>query len=170
MQASKFEKLMCAVDDAERVATDMDRLVELMQSAENPMTFKEIGVALYGDAYILSHGYTRTDERHDNQARHITRHLTALMTKLVDFRYVKKIVEKTTTPVTSKDGKIITYWTTEEIPPTTPIEPQYIKVKDEQGREFEIHNPYYRYISPKYKRVEKIVYQKVTRYKWAERE
>lgn len=163
MQSSKYENLMKAVSNAVKVSSDMDRLVEVMKNTQGKkLTFKEVGVALYGEDYLPK----PEDYVHEIRRVSLMRHLAAIMASLVDHCYVKKTVEVTDIPVVDKKGNPITTETWEKIKPKEQIEDMWVWVTDAKGREFQVQNPYYEYHPTEYKKVTKTVYQKITYYEW----
>ena len=165
MQVSEFEKCCPAVNNAEIVADKMDALVELLKNAEKPMTCKEIGIALYGEDYlILPDCYENW--MHNMIAREHIGHLGYLLSQLSGNGYIFVKVEKTNIPVTDKKGNIVTYRTQELKPSEEPTEPYMITVKDEQGRTYSIRNPHYVPRPALYETVTKVVFQKIKYYEW----
>lgn len=167
MKVSPYEELLCSVKMARIHAEGMNEVVAFLKAHPHEgVTIKEIGLAVFGDAYKQN----RDPDAylfHEWKARSLAAHLGWLLQYLHLHEYIKIEIETTNEPVFDSHGNIVFTNKIETVRKDNGESP-YIKVTDSLGRTFEVANPFYSY-SYDYQTTKKIVYKKIKRIYWADK-
>lgn len=145
MEVSKYEQTYVCVKNAMNATKYVDKVVNLLRNASAPMSCKEIGTALFGDAYKqfpkkeVYDGYMRIDHdkrRHNENAQGLASSLGHVMSNLMREGLVKLTKEKGE-PFTVEIEDYVNVYEGE-------VCEQSIEVWDAKGNKYEITNPNYR--------------------------
>lgn len=169
METTVHEKLLYSVNIAIERADKMNEVVDYLR--EHPfegVTNKDIGLAIYGEAYVQNPDLHKNSAWNRN-ARSLAAHLGALLGYLNKYGYVNRITTKTDEPVVDSKGNLVMTEIIERVTLPDDKEPYHIKVHDEQGREFTVVNPFYNNPT-RYVRKKQVVYKKITRFFWTGKE
>lgn len=159
MNVTQYEHLIPSVATAEITSDKMNEVVAFIK--ENPgTTCKEIGLYLYGKAYEYRPDLYR-DSAHNRVAIGYASHLGHILAVLCDKGYAIRKNEKTSEPVVDREGNIIfsEHWVL-----ASNDEPLMITVTDEQGRRFQIDNPWR--LGSKMVKEKKPLFKTITRFYW----
>ena len=165
MEASKYELTFVCAKYAIDATQNVDAVVRVLRDASAPMTCKEIGTALWGDAYKRfpekEVGYwplpvDREKEAHNQKARELTSNLGHILGSLTRGGLVKVTKEKGE-PVTFEDERYVNV-VDDEICGTT------LEVWDAKGNKYEIPNPNYRKGRGEYRKVPVTVIPTIKKY------
>lgn len=160
MTTNKFEDTYSSVNVAKDHIKDLPIICELLRNAPAPMSCKEIGFAMFGDAYTYNDNPASHDEWVQRQRRHcLTAHLTQMLRHLVRGGFAVAIevedapIEIEVEEYVRRDGDGNT---------------GYIKVWDKDGHEYEIPNPRYnpRFSTAKWEKVKKTITPHHKAYQW----
>lgn len=154
MTTNKFEDTYSSVKVAKDHTKDLPIVCELLRGAPAPMTCKEIGVAMFGDAYVKDGDYW-----HDSYSRQLTAHLTQMLRHLMRGGFIDR---------KEIDGEPVEIETQEYIRRDDDGHPQYIRVHDDEGNEYQMPNPKYNpcYGTGGWVTVKKTVTPKIRVYTW----
>lgn len=145
MEVSKFEQTYVCVKVAMNATKYVDKVVNFLRNASAPMSCKEIGTALFGDAYKqfpkkeVYEGYKCIDydkRSHNEKAQGLASSLGHVMSNLMRENLVKLTKEKGE-PFTIEIEDYVNV-VDDEICEST------IEVWDAKGNKYEITNPNYR--------------------------
>ena len=155
MIVNAYEETYSSVMVASEHTADLVPLANLLMRADHPMTCKEIGVALFGDAYVKNGDYW-----HDIQSRKLTAHLSQMLRHFVrgDFIRGDKI-----------DGEPVEVEDQEYICEDGEGNTAKIRVWDKDGNEYMMPNPKYnprRGEVGRWVKVKKTIVPKIKVYTW----
>lgn len=125
MTANIYEKTYVSVKKGLAHTEYLDKLVEVMRSSRVPMTCADLGRHVFGDSYGREYVNKCLSARMGQMLSHLRRG-GFIKIDLIDGA-----------PVT------ITHWGYIE-PKGADVEPKFIKVHDDKGREYNMPNPNYR--------------------------
>ena len=154
MEVSKFEQTYVCVKVAIDATKYVDKVVNFLRNASAPVSCKEIGTALFGDAYKqfpkkeVYEGYKCIDydkRSHNEKAQGLASSLGHVMSNLMREGLVKLTKEKGE-PFTIEEERYVNV-VDNEICETT------IEVWDAKGNMYEIPNPNYRKGRGEYRKV-----------------
>ena len=148
--ANVYERTYCCVSDSLNATRHLDKVVEFLQSMARPVTCQEIGLFVWGNSYKDFH----LKNSYSAQLGQMLRHLRKggfVKVDLVDG-----------TPIT------ITHMGYIE-PKDADAEPEFIKVHDDKGREYDMPNPNYRpaWARGTWGEVTETITPKIKTYVWA---
>ena len=145
--ANDYERTYVCVKNSLNATRQLDRVVEFLQSIPRPVTCREIGLFVWGDAYRD----IRTMNSYSAQLGQMLRHLR-------QGGFIK-IGEIDGAPVE------VSSWEWVDAPDAPPSK---IKVHDDEGNEYWIANPKYDYRrhGGSYKEVKKTIIPKIKTYLW----
>lgn len=145
MEVSKYEQTYKCVKVAVDATKYVDRVVNFLRNASAPMTCKEIGLALFGDAYKqfprkeVYEVYKCIDLdklRHNEKAQGLASSLGHIMSNLMREGLVK-LTKKKGEPFTIEIEDYVNVYEGE-------VCEQSLEVWDAKGNKYEIPNPNYR--------------------------
>ena len=160
MKTNAYENTYVSVNNAKKETADLPRLVELLRNATAPMSCKEIGFAMFGDAYAYHGNPTSNDAwiQRINRQR-LTAHLSQMLRHLVRGRFIRR---------DEIDGEPVEVEREEYRRIDDYGNPQYIRVHDDEGNEYQMPNPKYNpcYYKGDWVKVKKTIVPKVRVYTW----
>ena len=157
MIINAYEETYSSVIVATEHTEGLVPLANLLMRADHPMTCKEIGVAMYGDKYTKNGDYW-----HDCNSRRLTAHLSQMLRHFVRGGFVR---------LDRVDGEPIEVEHEEFRRFDDEGNPQFIRVRDDEGNEYQMPNPKYDVwragrIGGKYVKVKKTITPKIKVYSW----
>lgn len=149
MNANAYERTYVVVEHASNAVKHLDEVVSILKAAKQPMTCKEIGIALFGEREYLDSWRSRSHSAHLGQ----------ILSHLVEGKFVNSI---------KIDGAPVRIETWEYICKDSYGNPRRITVHDDEGNTYEIDNPKYdpRSGCGHQERVRKTIIPKIKTYKW----
>lgn len=165
MKANKYELTYSCVEYALHATRNVDAVVSILREASAPMTCKEIGTAMWGDAYkrfpekevsMWSHHPDYEKGCHNQRARELTADLGHILSHLLEANLIKVTKEKGE-PFTFEEERYVNV-VDDEICEST------IKVWDAKGNKYEMRNPNYRRGRGEYRKVPVTVTPTIKRY------
>ena len=129
MITTKFEDTYTCVNNAKNITADLLTLADLLMQANRPMTCREIGIALFGDKYIDKSDYYTT-----SRARRMTAHLSQMLRHFRKGGFIK---------VEEIKGEPFEVTNEEYVRKNDKDNPQFIRVHDDAGNEYQMPNPNY---------------------------
>lgn len=164
MNANKYELTYSCVEYAIHATRNVDTVVRILHEASAPMTCKEIGTTMWGDAYKRFSekelgtwpNLDREKEYHNQKARELTADLSHILSHLLEANLIKVTKEKGE-PFTFEDERYVNV-VDDEICETT------IEVWDAKGNKYEMPNPNYRRGRGEYRKVPVTVTPTIKRY------
>lgn len=145
MKVNQYEKAYACVKHAMESTKYVDDVISLLRNAAAPMSCKEIGIALFGDAYKRypemevydDNGWVRDRNKlsHNQDAQSLTASLSQVLSHLVQEQFAKLTKEK---------GEPFTFEREEEVNVVDDsVCMKMIDVWDANGNKYEIPNPNY---------------------------
>ena len=135
MTTTAYENTYVSVNNAKQNTADLPQLVELLRSATAPMSCKEIGFAMFGNAYA----YNGDPDSHEAWLQRINRkRLTSHLSQML--RHLRKGGFVRTDEI---DGEPIEVEREEYRRIDDEGNPQFIRVHDDEGNEYQMPNPKY---------------------------
>ena len=125
MITTKFEDTYTCVNNAKNITADLLTLADLLMQANRPMTCREIGIALFGTEYA---------DRNSRRARGMTAHLSQMLRHFRKGGFIK---------VEEVKGEPIEVEREEYVRVDDADNPQFIRVHDDAGNEYQMPNPNY---------------------------
>lgn len=164
MEASKYELTYACARYAIEATQNVNEVVRILRDASAPMTCKEIGTIMWGDAYKRFPeeevgeypNVNRGKEAHNLKARGLTADLGHILGNLLDANLIKVIREKGE-PFTIEQERYVNV-VDDEICETT------IEVWDAKGNKYEMPNPNYRRGHGEYRKVPITITPTIKRY------
>lgn len=137
MNVTPYEKTYVCVSKSLKATEDLDRIVDILKQLDHPVSCKELGELVYGDAYKRAKAeknqcLTWEQIKANSKAYSLTARLTHMLSHLVEGNFVK-VSETLSEPYTIEVDKYVTV--------DADNEPRYITVWDKQGRTYDIPNP-----------------------------
>lgn len=160
MNASKYEMLYTIATSAISATSEIEKIVEVLRKQDKPLTCKQLGELVYGDAYKRTKQTSDWDDyRLNAHARELTGRLNQALKHLASYRYIEVETIKSE-PHTWEDEELV--WIDEN------NEPQKLEVWDAQGNKYFMNNPKYDYSNGhrEWRKVMKTACSKVHTYKW----
>lgn len=151
MITTKFENTYSSVYNAKKAIADLDTVVEFLRAQSEPLTCKQIGLAVFGDKYV-------------EMNRHFSTHLGQILKHLRQGGFIKVTTMKGA-PI-EVDDEILVYDNDKN------GEPSKIIVHDEAGNKYCIDNPRYQYSSrgaSHWEKVKKTIIPTIKFYAWVEK-
>ena len=125
MITTKFEDTYSCVENAKDTVADLYALTDLLERSNRPKTCREIGLALFGTEYT---------DRNSRRARGMTAHLSQMLKHLRRGGFIK---------VEEIKGEPIEVEREEYVRVDDADNPQFIRVHDDAGNEYQMPNPNY---------------------------
>lgn len=125
MTANIYEKTYVSVKNAVHDTEYLDRLVRIMRDNREPMTCADLGCCVFGERY-----------NSQSMGKSLSSRMGQMLKHLRQGGFVKfKMIDGTPITITHM-GYVM--------PKSAEAEPEYIKVHDDRGREYNMLNPNYR--------------------------
>lgn len=165
MEASKYELTYVCADYAIKATQNVNKVVRILRDASTPMTCKEIGTALWGDAYKRfpaeeigkwPNSIDHEKATHNEKARELTADLGHILGNLSRSHLIKVTKEKGE-PFTIEEKRYVNV-VNDEICETT------IEVWDAKGNKYEMPNPNYRKGRGEYRKVPVTIVPTIKKY------
>lgn len=165
MEASKYELTYVCADYAIRATQNVNKVVSILRDASAPMTCKEIGTALWGDAYKRfpkeeigkwPDSIDHEKAAHNQKARELTADLGHILGNLSRSCLIKVTREKGE-PFTIEKERWVNIIGDEICEPT-------IEVWDAKGNRYKMPNPNYRRGCSAYRKVPVTITPTITKY------
>lgn len=160
MNASKYEMIYVIANDAIKATSEIEKIVKVLREQDRPLTCKQLGELVYGDAYKRTKQANDWDDyRLNAHARELTGRLNQALKHLAFYRYIEVGTIKSE-PHTWEEEEIM--WIDGN------DEPQKLEVWDAQGNKYLMDNPKYdrRNGHREWRKVTKTACSKVLTYKW----
>jgi len=154
MITNVYEDTYSSIETAKNHTADLVPLADLLMKADHPMTCKEIGFAMFGDAYEYTDDFS-----HNIRRKCLTSHITQMLRHLVRGGFIRR---------EEIDGEPIEVEQEEYQRIDDYGQPQYIRVHDDEGNEYQMQNPKYNpcYGAGKWVKVKKTIIPKIRVYTW----
>lgn len=160
MTTNVYEDTYSSIETARNHTADLPQLVELLRNATAPMSCKEIGFAMFGDAYAYDGDPTSHDAWLQRiNRRRLTSHLTQMLRHLVRGGFInREEINGEPVEVEQEEYRRI----------DDDGHPQYIRVHDDEGNEYMMPNPKYNpcYGTGNWVTVKKTIVPKIRVYTW----
>lgn len=165
MEATKYELAYACTQYAINATRNVDAVVRILCNASAPMTCKEIGTAMWGDAYkrfpekevgTWPLPVDHEKEYHNQKARELTADLGHILGNLLNANLIKVIKEKGE-PFTIEEERFVNVVDDE-------ICEFMIEVWDAKGNRYEMQNPNYRRGHGEYRKVPVTITPTIKRY------
>ena len=160
MFINDYENTYSSVKTACENVKDLPALIELLRGAPAPMSCKEIGFAMFGDAYAYDGDPTSNDAWLQRiNRRRLTSHLSQMLRHLVRGGFIRwDEINGEPIEVEQEEYRRIDDYG----------QPQYIRVHDDEGNEYQMLNPKYNpcYYKGDWIKVKKTIVPKIKVYTW----
>lgn len=165
MEVNKYEQTYACVQVAMDATKYVDKVVNFLRNASAPMSCKEIGTALFGDAYKqfpkkeVYEGYKCIDvekRSHNEKAQGLASSLGHMISNLMREGLIKMTKEKGE-PFTVELGDYYVVSNGEVCEPS-------IEVWDAKGNKYEITNPNYRHGHMEWRKVPTTITPTIKKY------
>ena len=149
-----YEKIFVTAGKAIQMTDKLERVVNVLRQADKPLSAKDIGIALMGNAYTSADNW-----RDGHCARSLSSYLGRVLPMLAHGGLVKRSYVK---------GEPRTFLEDDWIRVSDNGEPEKIKVWDAEGHEYLMPNPNYSYYNShiEYRKVERTVIPDVKVWEW----
>jgi hypothetical protein len=160
MNASKYELTYAIATSAINATSEIEKIVEILRKQDKPLTCKQLGELVYGDAYKRTKQTSDWDDyRLNAHARELTGRLNQALKHLASYGYIEVETIKSELRTWEEEELV---WIDES------NEPQRLEVWDAPGNKYLMDNPKYdrRNGHREWRKVIKSAYSKVNTYKW----